>query len=179
MSPLAVRRSDTGPGGRAAADLTLTSTAEATRQGLRAVRVALARAGVCCALRSRVEMVLAEVLNNIADHAYPGGVPGLVRLRVAVCGGAVRVRVRDGGRPMPRGRLPVGSLPEREVPRQRLPEGGFGWFLIHGQSDSLYYRRHNIENILGLFFRPRGEHEGRKTAILPESLPKYARKPRH
>ena len=135
--------------------LTFPATAEGTRHALCDLCVALTRAGLAAELLSRVEMALAEVLNNIAEHAYRAGPVASVRLAVEQCGGELCVCVRDCGRPMPGGALPDGTLPSRDVPRDRLPEGGFGWFLIRAQSDFLHYRREGRENTLELYFWPR------------------------
>lgn len=137
------------------ATLTFPATAEGTRHALCDLCVALTGAGLAADLLSRVEMVVAEVLNNIAEHAYRAVQVAPVRLAAELCGGALCVRVRDCGRPMPGGALPDGTLPSHDVSRDLLPEGGFGWFLIRAQSDFLFYRREGRENTLELYFWPR------------------------
>lgn len=135
--------------------LAFPATAEGTRHALCDLCVALTGAGLAADLLSRVEMVVAEVLNNIAEHAYRAGPAAPVWLAAEQCDGALCVCVRDCGQPMPGGTLPDGTLPSRDVPRDRLPEGGFGWFLIRSQSDFLLYRREGLENTLELHFWPR------------------------
>ncbi|TMV61115.1 ATP-binding protein, partial [Thioclava sp. BHET1] len=51
-----------------------------------------------CLDSAGVELVLAEVLNNISEHAYPAG-PGVVELLVRRDKAALECRVRDWGRP--------------------------------------------------------------------------------
>ncbi len=89
--------------------------------------------------------MLAEVLNNVAEHAYgragwAGGGGGVGRP------GGVRCRVTDRGHPMPGGEPPEGLLPA--VQPHDLPEGGFGWFLIRELSRDLRYARIGGENVL-------------------------------
>lgn len=164
MPHAAVKRADrTGRNGGDAMDmrgetvlmLVFPATAQGTRHALRDVRGALTRAGLAPEMLSRVETVLAEVLNNVAEHACDARPAVPVRLTAELRGSALRVRAHDRGRPMPGGVPPAGALPKRDVPRNLLPEGGFGWFLIREQSDSLFYRRADGENTLELQFRPR------------------------
>jgi serine/threonine-protein kinase RsbW len=105
--------------------------------------------------RSVAELVLAEVLNNVAEHAYG---PGGGRVTVTLTGGpeGVRCQVTDEGRAMPGEQLPEGHLPG--VPGTAvadLPEGGFGWHLIRSLSVGLTYARVNGQNRLG-FVLPHG-----------------------
>ena len=79
-----------------------------------AVRAALQRLETGAALapltgdgRDCVLLVLAEVLNNVAEHAY-GGQPGPVVLALRRRGDTVFLRVADrGGAVPPRGPVPV------------------------------------------------------------------------
>uniref|UniRef100_UPI003B52AD62 ATP-binding protein n=1 Tax=Roseovarius indicus TaxID=540747 RepID=UPI003B52AD62 len=147
-----------GRGGDTAAGLPLSlairATPESTREAVAAVRGILARSGAAPGLLFRVELVLAEVLNNICEHAYGGGA-GRVWLKARTEGDALCVTVSDRGLPMPGGDMPDGALPDMDVPCEFQPEGGFGWYLIHSQVDSLAYCRRDGENILGLRFTPR------------------------
>ena len=54
-----------------------------------------------------VEIVLAEALNNIVEHAYPQAAPGDVHLSLRLRGTGLLVEVRDQGRPMPNGPAPA------------------------------------------------------------------------
>ena len=98
-----------------------------------------------CALgedgRGTAELVLAEVLNNVAEHAY-GEATGPVTVCLARTDGGVRCVIVDQGQAMPGGILPEGRLPPAaEVPLDDLPEGGFGWFLIRSLTQDLRYSR--------------------------------------
>jgi serine/threonine-protein kinase RsbW len=93
-------------------------------------------------LRATVELALAEVLNNVAEHAYAEAV-GHVSVTVALHSDGLWCQVVDEGAPMPGGVLPEGKLPEDE-----LPEGGFGWHLIRVMTRDLSYRRQRRTNRL-------------------------------
>jgi serine/threonine-protein kinase RsbW len=117
-----------------------------------AVREALRRvfaAPLLCALdedaRGTAELVLAEVLNNVVEHAYAGA-PGEIDLRLGLRPGSLMCMVRDRGRPMPGGRLPGGVPPV--IRPDDPPEGGFGWHLIRSLSQDLRYRRAGGRNHL-------------------------------
>jgi serine/threonine-protein kinase RsbW len=96
-----------------------------------------------------VEIVLAEALNNVAEHAYPPDEKGEIRLIIRRRANALMFEIRDKGRPMPKGRAPVGNHPMTEFHQQdSMPEGGYGWFLIREIVSDLVYDRHDDENFL-------------------------------
>ena len=96
--------------------------------------------------RGTVEIVLAEVLNNIAEHAY-ARFPGKIEVWVTAHDSLLLVRVADSGLPMPGGELPGGKL-SGATEIQDLPEGGFGWFLIRSLTRELTYLREGGHNRL-------------------------------
>ncbi|MGC9417957.1 MAG: ATP-binding protein [Rhodovulum sp.] len=102
------------------------------------------------------ETVLAEVLNNVVEHAYKQGGDGPIELRLQRSGNRLLVDVRDYGAPMPDGTMPGGSLPVSDGLDDDPPEGGFGWFLIRALARDLSYARDNGQNRL-TFFVPLGE----------------------
>ena len=95
-----------------------------------------------------VEIVLAEALNNIVEHAYPEGQPGEVHLYVRQGRAGLLVEIRDTGKPMPKGRAPIGNHPMAEFTNDPMPEGGYGWFLIRELVRDLIYDREDGENFL-------------------------------
>ena len=99
-----------------------------------------------------IEIVMAEALNNIIEHAYTPGCEGPLWLSAQRDGGLLRVELRDTGRPLSGCKLPQTDLPDASGPLQGLPEGGFGWFLIRDLTDSLSYRRFGAQNRLTLEF---------------------------
>ena len=96
--------------------------------------------------RSSVEIVLAEALNNIAEHAYARD-PGKIDLWITSHETFLFFRLVDAGLPMPGGEAPDGRLGGAPVPRD-LPEGGFGWFLIRSLTRDLTYLREGDYNML-------------------------------
>ncbi|VDC26110.1 ATP-binding protein [Pseudogemmobacter humi] len=118
---------------------------ESVRAGLaRAMRSApLARLGP--EDRGRAEILLAEVLNNIAEHACCGSGAG-IRLLLRLEPARLCLVVEDDGVAMPSGALPAGELPDAAS----LPEGGFGWFLIRSLAREISYLRDGKTNRLGI-----------------------------
>lgn len=94
------------------------------------------------------ETVLAEVLNNVVEHAYRHGGEGPIELRMVHCGTRLQFDVRDHGEAMPGDTLPGGVLPVSDGPDEPPPEGGFGWFLIRALARDLSYTRENGQNRL-------------------------------
>lgn len=90
------------------------------------------------------ELVLAEAMNNIVEHAYPGQ-GGPLRLTLLRDGDRVTCRLLDRGRPIPGLRAPPGNAP---VAGDSPAEGGYGWFLIHRLTERLVYRRAGRMNML-------------------------------
>lgn len=122
----------------------------AVRRTLKGVREGLAGAGVPAQDRATVEIVLAEALNNVAEHAYAGAAAGRVTLCLKVYGDKVVARLSDAGRRFGGDRPPATLPPCLEAPRMALPEGGFGWFLIHSLTSDIGYARRRGRNHLKL-----------------------------
>lgn len=95
-----------------------------------------------------VELVLAEVLNNVTEHAYRDEGVGMIELQLKQTERGVSCRVIDNGEAMPRHTPPVGHPPNPDGPLETQPEGGFGWFLIRTLTSDLAYMRHNNRNVL-------------------------------
>ena len=104
-------------------------------------------------LRGLTEIVLAEVLNNVVEHAY-AGTSGPIAVVLDHRKGALHVTVRDEGVALPDGRLPDGSLPDLDG--DGLPEGGFGWHLIRSLVTDLRYCRDGGANHLAFTMLPGG-----------------------
>lgn len=100
------------------------------------------------ALTGLVEIVLAEALNNIVEHAYGDHGRGLVDLEVEHRTSALVFRILDEGLPMPGGDAPSAKAQDLDVAVEDLPEGGFGWFLIRELTEDLSYRRVGDRNEL-------------------------------
>lgn len=107
-----------------------------------------------------VEIVMAEALNNIVEHAYAPHWEGPLWLSGALKDGVLTLNTRDTGHPMPGLDVPQGSLPDASGPLDTLPEGGFGWYLIHDLTESLSYRHEDGENRLTLTFAINDSDQG-------------------
>lgn len=86
--------------------------------------------------RGNAELVLAEVLNNVVEHACKPG--GAIAVSARLKAGTLAVTVCDGGVEMP-GTLPDGTPPSLDG--ADLPEGGYGWHLIRTLASNLSYQR--------------------------------------
>lgn len=130
------------------APLVLEATPLAVRQALAEMRARFSPASSGPDTLGMAETVLAEVLNNIVEHAYGRDGAGVIELRMQRDHGRLRVEVRDHGGPMPNGALPTGALPSADTSDDGPPEGGFGWFLIRALARDLSYSRENGQNRL-------------------------------
>lgn len=128
--------------------LTADATADAVRDLLARARARLIALGIGAQVCGTAELVLAEALNNIVEHAYAPGRPGPVSVTAQIGARDLHLLLRDRGRRLPGGRPPDGRCPESDVPRATIPEGGFGWFLIRDLARSVAYHRRNGENHL-------------------------------
>jgi serine/threonine-protein kinase RsbW len=118
-----------------------------------AVRRGLADMLACPAMRcldegarGTAEIVLAEVFNNIVEHAYSEQ-PGSISVSLCDVGRGVEVVVIDQGRAFLQEQLPQDKLPLIDA-SEDLPEGGFGWYIIRTLVQDLTYRRSQSTNHL-------------------------------
>ncbi len=125
--------------------LVIASDPLAVRQALTRILADPALCNRTADLRSRAEIVLAEVLNNIVEHAYAEA-PGQITLEMSLRPDKVECSICDTGAQMPGLALPEGKLASRDP--DNLPEGGFGWFLIRSLTEDLRYARQNDANHL-------------------------------
>ncbi len=112
----------------------------AVRAALIEITAAVSAAGAGPPLAGALELVLAEVLNNVVEHAYAGLTPGTIEVTLTIRQSGIDCRVRDGGRPMPGGAPPCAQPPALGE-TDDLPEGGFGWFLIGMLARDIAYVR--------------------------------------
>ncbi|MFT3687661.1 ATP-binding protein [Paenirhodobacter sp.] len=93
-----------------------------------------------------LELVLAEVCNNIVEHGYANHASGTIALSIYPEGESLLCTVGDRGNALPRRCL---DAPDRARPcPEELPEGGFGWFLIRDLVQDLHYCRDGNRNLL-------------------------------
>lgn len=125
-----------------------TSGDMATRRVLAQVKQGLTKAGLSDEDLATVELILAEALNNVVEHAYANE-PGPVELSVALQSYGLACSIIDNGRPMPSDDAPDPALPVIDPPVE-IPEGGFGWHIIRCLTRDLEYRRDGVQNRLSM-----------------------------
>jgi len=125
----------------APSSLQFKATPMATRTALAQAQEAWLEAGIDADLRARWEQVLAEVLNNVVEHAFADKPNGHARLITRVTADGLQCEVMDNGVAMPDGQLPKGELAPLSDDINDLPEGGFGWFMIYAMTQDLTYQR--------------------------------------
>ena len=129
------------------------------REALAEVRARLGRMALSEEEITTVEVVLAEVMNNVAEHAYAWRRDGEMLLGLRLTREGMLVSVTDEGRPMPDEDLPFGERLDPTVPLGDMPEGGFGWLIIRQLARDVAYRRE--EGVNQLSFRVAvGKHLG-------------------
>ena len=100
-----------------------------------------------------IEIVVAEVVNNIVEHAYaPETLGAPIRLRATCDEDGLHLTFMDEGRPMPGGEAPEVKQHDLDVDLMDLPEGGFGWGLVRDMASDVEYARIGWENRLYLRF---------------------------
>lgn len=128
----------------------LASTSDEVRLTLTSIRSDLGANGIQTCPGDMWELVIAEVLNNIVEHAYGERPDGSIRLDMHFGETRLSATFIDSGVAMPNGSLPDGNPANLDVDTQMLPEGGFGWNLIQSLSDRLVYERRADQNHLHL-----------------------------
>lgn len=132
--------------------VSFTSDELAVRDALGKVKQHLTRVDLSADNIATFELVAAEVLNNIVEHAYADRPDGVVSLSCAQMPDGLHLKFEDEGLAMPDGAAPSSTTPNPDVAFYDLPEGGFGWFMIHELTKDLAYKRENHRNILTLRF---------------------------
>lgn len=111
------------------------------RMALNTITLDLRARDVPSPLVDDVNIVLCEVLTNIARHGYPNRT-GWIECVVSTNKAGVACTILDSGilyNPHALGKQP---------PPQGLAEGGYGWALIHSLCDGLHYERRDDRNEL-------------------------------
>lgn len=133
--------------------IVLQSDAGSVRSALRQLLVAAPMQRLAEAERGTAEIVLAEVLNNIGEHAYARA-RGEIEVTIRPGPHGLACTVIDHGQSMPGSRPPAGDLPPVAAAVEDLPEGGFGWHLIRILARDLSYRRIADRNELRFLLVP-------------------------
>ncbi len=132
--------------------LKATATQLSSPKALDQIRRALLTYPIAPEICPDIEIALVEALNNIIEHAYSDRKDDLVEVTVALGDRHIKLTLQDRGRALPEQTVPDCHLPDCNVPLADLPEGGFGWFLIHSLTESITYRREGCVNRLTLRF---------------------------
>lgn len=135
-------------GSEAVFSRSFTAGDRATRRVLEDLVAGLSLAGITGDDLATVELILAEALNNVVEHAYADA-PGPVDLLVERHRRGLSCRISDTGRPMPNGDAPDPPLPTIAPPTD-IPEGGFGWHIIRCLTTDLSYKRDGARNTLSM-----------------------------
>ena len=114
----------------------------------------------CACLLDNVEIVVAEVINNIIEHAHVD-CAGRIELSLFIHPGPlsqaphILCSVRDDGAGMPGEALPPGiGQCNGTAAQDSLAEGGFGWQLIRTLAQDIRYRRRDGLNQLDFCVGP-------------------------
>jgi len=136
------------PGNSVELRLVFPCTQPNVRRALSSTMSGLGAMNLCEDDSSTVELVLAEVLNNVTEHAYRDEATGMIELHLKQTENGLSCRVIDNGQCMPRNSPPQGHPPNPNRPLEMQPEGGFGWFLIRHLTSDLTYMRNAASNVL-------------------------------
>lgn len=128
--------------------LILPATDAAVRRGLQTIKHGLEPNDLAPDEIASLEIVLAEILNNIVEHAYADNPDGLIEIRLSQANDGLHCLISDRGNMMPGGEPPLGLQANLNCDIADLPEGGFGWFLIRELAHELQYAHIDGENKL-------------------------------
>ncbi|MEM7709367.1 MAG: ATP-binding protein [Pseudomonadota bacterium] len=102
------------------------------------------------AAKGDMMILLGEVLNNVVEHAAVGRETTVIDVTLTFGARAIQVETVDDGHPLPGACLSSATLPRHDGVIDELPEGGFGWFIIHQIADDIGYERVDGRNCLTL-----------------------------
>jgi serine/threonine-protein kinase RsbW len=98
-----------------------------------------------------IELVLAEVLNNIAEHGGRESLNHPISLKWHTSDGLC-INVIDAGQCIPTGTITNAHMPDLDAEIDHLPEGGFGWALVGILCSKVHSKRRGSFNTLRLYF---------------------------
>jgi serine/threonine-protein kinase RsbW len=99
----------------------------------------------------KVELVLAEVLNNIAEHGGRESLNHPISLKWYTSD-RLCINVINAGRCIPTGTITNAQMPNLDTEIDNLPEGGFGWALVDILCSKVRSKRRGSLNTLRLNF---------------------------
>lgn len=123
-------------------DIRVQSGTSAVREALAKLLAGLGPLQLDVDEEGTVELVLAEALNNIVEHAYAeGDKGGPISIICTHQMDGLHLRIEDEGARLENDQLPPGTAQNLDVSTNNLPEGGFGWFLIRELAKDINYQR--------------------------------------
>ena len=140
------RQRDTGD--KTLLHLHFASDPESVGGTLERIMVAVAALHLSDDDQSTTELVLAEVINNIVEHAYQERPDGQIELILTGSYLSIHCRLTDQGIAMPAGNIPNKKVHDLDCAIDDLPEGGFGWNIIRELTRDIKYHRLNGRNHL-------------------------------
>jgi serine/threonine-protein kinase RsbW len=96
-----------------------------------------------------LELVIAEALNNVVEHAYLYSEEGEIDILVRLRQDQLQVTITDRGCKFD-GPPPLKEMDVENMDFEELPEGGFGWNLIQTLTDSVEFEHKDKQNRLTL-----------------------------
>ncbi len=133
-------------------DLSFAATESEASAGIARLSKCLAGQGLPSHKAGDVKIALAEAINNVVEHSYAGITPAKVKVRCRLHRNWLEILISDTGNPLPGFRVPDGVPAPLGSSIEELPEGGFGWFLIHELTSEIRYDRSDDRNRLSLRF---------------------------
>ncbi len=129
-------------------NLVFPSESFAVRKALKSLMGGLHHLQLSDETLSIAEIVIAEALNNVVEHAYGENALGVIEVKMRKQDDQLWVQIIDDGRAMPGDQLPPGAAHDLDTCQEDLPEGGFGWNMIRELTDDLQYKRQDNQNRL-------------------------------
>ena len=96
-----------------------------------------------------LELVIAEALNNVVEHAYLYSEDGEIDILVRLRQDQLEVTIMDKGCKFD-GPPPLKEMDVESMDFEELPEGGFGWNLIRTLTDNVEFEHKDQQNRLTL-----------------------------
>ena len=143
-----VIRRGKSPEGAMRSALSVRATNAGTRAAIKQISALVDRTTANPDDIDRMEIALAEVLNNIVEHAYSGRNDGIIEVTIDSVPPGLHFTISDDGAEMPAGRLPGGNTAKTDLEPHQQAEGGYGLHLIRSVARKLRYERVGNHNQL-------------------------------
>lgn len=101
-------------------------------------------------LLASAEILMAEVINNIIEHAYQSESNQPIEMSLLCTDTTLKFVFLDFGHAMPFGMPPSETPSNLTHNTEQLPEGGFGWPIIRKLSKNIQYSRRGKVNALAV-----------------------------